>query len=122
MTGANQIFMAGLLIKLLYNEPDLKIVANLGFDYKDVFNFLLGSESSRDLERVAKASFNMDYTDSFYGRNIFNNEIDYGIPDIMGGSMGVDPTPVCRVPATSLPKMWWIICVCKVCLLIRPCF
>jgi len=69
----------------------LKVVANLGFDYKDVYNFLLGLQSSRDLERVVKAGINVDYTDGLNGRNIFNNEIDNGIPDIMGGSMGVDP-------------------------------
>lgn len=88
--GKSDVY-GGFVNQTLYNEPELKIVASLGFDYKDVFNFILGSESSRDLERVAKASFNVDYTDGFNGRNIFNNEIDNGIPDIMGGSMGVDP-------------------------------
>ena len=74
----------------LYNQPDLKIVADLGFDYKNVFNFLSGVESSRDLERVFKTGFNVDYTDNFYGRNIFSDQLSFGIPDIMGGLRAVD--------------------------------
>jgi hemolysin activation/secretion protein len=74
----------------LINGPDFKMVANLGFDYKNVYNFLLGLESSRDRERVLKAGLNMDYADAWRGRNIINNEIDFGIPNIMGGSKAVD--------------------------------
>ena len=74
-----------------YNQPDLKIVGNLGFDYKNVYNFLLGLESSRDLERVFKTGLNVDYTDYLMGRNIINDEIDEGAPGIMGGSIAEDP-------------------------------
>jgi len=40
---------------------------------------------------VAKGGINIDYSDNFYGRNIINDEIDFGIPDIGGGSRAVDP-------------------------------
>ncbi len=75
----------------LVNRPDLKIVTSAGFDYKDVFNFIEGQEISRDRERVAKTSINVDYMDSFFGRNIFNDEIDVGIPEFLGGLDAVDP-------------------------------
>jgi len=87
--GKSDIY-GGFVNQTLYNEPDLKIVSDVGFDYKDVFNFLEGIESSRDLERVAKTGFNVDYNDAFYGRNIVNDEVDFGIPDIFGGSRARD--------------------------------
>ena len=87
--GKSAIYGA-FINQTLVNDPDLKIVANLGFDYKDIFNFLLGVESSRDIERVAKTSFNVDYTDSFYGRNIVNDDLEVGIPDMWGGNRSVD--------------------------------
>ncbi len=77
--------------QLLVNKEDLKVTASGGFDYKDVYNFQLGVESSRDRERVAKGGFNIDYADPWNGRNIFNNETDFGIPNIMGGLRDVDP-------------------------------
>lgn len=88
--GKSDIY-GGFVDQTLVNDPDLKIVADLGFDYKNVYNFLLNVESSRDIERVAKTGFNVDYTDSLYGRNIVNDEIDFGIPDIFGGARAVDP-------------------------------
>src|SRR5262249_47633762 len=66
--GKSDIY-GGFVNQTLVNRPDLKVVANLGFDYKDVYNFLLDIESSRDIERVAKTGFEVDYTDSYWGRN-----------------------------------------------------
>jgi len=76
--------------QVLVNKEDLKITANGGFDYKDVYNFQLGVESSRDRLRIFKAGFNIDYADPWYGRNIFSNETDFGVPNIMGGLKAVD--------------------------------
>lgn len=70
------------------DNVDLNV--SIGFDYKDIFNFQLGNESSRDRLRVAKASFDLDILDNF-GRTIFTNEIDYGIPDMWGGLKRKDP-------------------------------
>ncbi len=39
--GKSDIY-GGFVNQTLDNDPDLKIVADLGFDYKDVYNFLLG--------------------------------------------------------------------------------
>ena len=74
----------------LVNGDNLKITANAGFDYKDVFNFASDNES-RDRLRIAKTGFNMDFTDPFYGRDIINNEFSQGIPNIIGGLNSVDP-------------------------------
>ena len=74
----------------LINGQDLKVTASAGLDYKDVFNYQLGVESSRDRLRVPKFGFNVDYADALNGRNIFNNEIDFGVPNIMGGLRDVD--------------------------------
>ena len=75
----------------LITRQDFKIVLNSGFDYKDVYNFLDGQTTSQDRLRIIKTGFNVDYTDQLCGRNIFNNEIDSGIPGIMGGLRSVDP-------------------------------
>ncbi len=72
------------------SEPDLRITGNLGFDYKNVYNFILDLENSRDIERVTKLGGNIDYMDPFGGRNIINNEINFGIPNIMGANRSVD--------------------------------
>ena len=87
--GKSEIYGA-FINQTLVNDPDLKVVLDLGFDYKNIFSFVLGEESSRDIERVAKTGFNVDYTDRFFGRNIINDEIDFGIPDIMGGNRARD--------------------------------
>lgn len=88
--GKSKLYSA-FVNQTLLNEQNLKVVANAGFDYKDVFNYQLGVESSRDRLRVVKTGINVDYADQFNGRNIFNNEIAFGIPNIMGGMRDVDP-------------------------------
>jgi hemolysin activation/secretion protein len=60
-----------------------------GFEYKDIFNFTLNVEDSRDRTRIARTGFNLDILDN-HGRWIVQNTIDWGIPNIMGGLKGVD--------------------------------
>ena len=74
----------------IYNNNNLKVQFNLGMDYKDVFNFQSGAETSRDRIRIAKLAWNVDYMDPFLGRNILNNEVHFGIPNIMSGLDDVD--------------------------------
>lgn len=74
----------------LLTKDNYRIRGSLGFDYKDVYNYLLGEEDSRDKLRVVKLGLNVDGTDQFYGRNIVNNETSTGIPDFMGGSESID--------------------------------
>lgn len=72
------------LTQSLIEEESIDLSLNVGFDHKDIFNFQLGNETSRDRLRVARAGLDLDLTDKF-GRTIITNEIDFGIPDIMGG-------------------------------------
>ena len=69
----------------LIKKDNLTFNLNFGFDYKDLFNFLLGQVTSRDRLRIAKLGFDFDATDNF-GRTILTNEVGYGIPGIMGGT------------------------------------
>ncbi len=77
-------------IHSIIQKEDFSLNFNLGFDYKDVFNFFLGDETSRDRLRIGKAGVDIDATDKF-GRTIITQEIGYGIPGIMGGLETRDP-------------------------------
>lgn len=72
------------LAQTLINKENINLNFNVGFDYKDSFNFQAGLETSRDRMRVAKASLDLDLTDQ-WGRTIINNEVSKGIPGMMGG-------------------------------------
>lgn len=82
--GKTQIYSI-FVTKPLIDKENLSLNLNLGFDYKDTFNFLLGDESSRDRMRVVKLGLDLDFSDKF-GRNIISNELDFGIPNFMAGS------------------------------------
>ena len=68
----------------LINRENMALNLNCGFDYKDIFNFANGAETSRDRVRIAKLGLDWDLTDRF-GRTLVIAEINYGIPDFMGG-------------------------------------
>ncbi|MBF0331388.1 MAG: ShlB/FhaC/HecB family hemolysin secretion/activation protein [Candidatus Omnitrophica bacterium] len=70
--------------KALLQKTDLDIRYTLGFDYKNIVNFLSGNKTSRDNLRILKNGVDVDYSDN-YGRNILGLEYDAGFPDIMGG-------------------------------------
>lgn len=74
----------------IVEQENLSVTFNMGFDYKDVFNFFLYDETSRDRLRIAKGGLDIDVTDNF-GRTIITQELDYGIPNIMGGLKTKDP-------------------------------
>lgn len=69
----------------LINNENFDLRMTTGFDYKDIRNYLVGLESSRDYLRVVKQGIDLDITDKF-GRTIILSELDIGIPDIMGGT------------------------------------
>lgn len=76
----------------LVKNDDLVFNFNFGFDYKDVYNFLLGDISSQDRLRIAKVGFDFDLTDN-YGRTIITDDFNVGIPSIMGGTKAhLDPS------------------------------
>jgi len=77
----------------IIDEENLSFTLNAGFDYKDIFNFQIGNETSRDRMRIFKGGFDLDASDSLLGggRTIFTNSLDFGVPDMMGGSKAKDP-------------------------------
>ena len=65
---------------------------NFGFDYMDVYDFLGGMILSQDRLRVVKTGFDFDVNDD-WGRTLINDDFNYGIPSIMGGTKAhLDPT------------------------------
>jgi hemolysin activation/secretion protein len=73
----------------LFTKENTSLKLNVGFDYKDIFNFQMGQEISRDRMRVAKLGLEFDASDK-YGRTLFTNEVDVGIPDFMAGLKAKD--------------------------------
>ena len=74
----------------LIHEENVNLDLTFGFDYKNIYNFQAGSTTSRDFLRIVKGGIDYDLTDPF-GRTIIINELDYGIPNIMGGMPKKDP-------------------------------
>ncbi|MFA6282109.1 MAG: ShlB/FhaC/HecB family hemolysin secretion/activation protein [Candidatus Omnitrophota bacterium] len=70
--------------KALFSNNTFDIRYNFGFDYKDIKNYLVGAETSRDEMRVVKNGLDIDVTDKF-GRTIITPELDIGIPHMWGG-------------------------------------
>lgn len=69
--------------KSLIDVDNFNVTINVGFDFKNVTNFQFQRASSEDRLRVSKVGLDFDLTDNF-GRTIFSEEFDYGIPRIMG--------------------------------------
>lgn len=78
------------LIQTLVDTENVNLDFDLGFDYKDVFNFQAGSETSRDRMRVVRLGLDFDATDKL-GRTIINDDFNIGIPNIMSGLKDKDP-------------------------------
>ncbi|MBF0122470.1 MAG: ShlB/FhaC/HecB family hemolysin secretion/activation protein [Candidatus Omnitrophica bacterium] len=76
--------------KALLQKQAFDLRLNGGFDYKDINNYLSGAKNSRDALRIFKAGLDVDGSDS-WGRNIVNTEVDFGVPDIMGGMESKSP-------------------------------
>jgi len=81
--------------KVLVNEQDLDIILNLGYDYKDIKNYLLGMESSEDRLRIVKAGLEIDVSDK-RGRTLITPEFDAGIPRMFGGLASKESTESSR--------------------------
>jgi hemolysin activation/secretion protein len=74
----------------LITKDNFTLGFNIGFDYKDITNYQNEAVTSHDRIRVAKTGLDIDATDNF-GRTIISNELDFGIPEIMGGLSDKDP-------------------------------
>ncbi|MDD4980571.1 MAG: POTRA domain-containing protein [Candidatus Omnitrophica bacterium] len=68
----------------LVDEENFNFNISFGFDYKDIANYQASTITSHDKLRVARFGLDTDLTDNF-GRTVFTNELDFGIPNIMGG-------------------------------------
>ncbi len=70
------------LIKTRASALDLK----LGFDYKDIYEYMLGELASKDKIRVASLGATYNFIDKFQGRNMINLTYHQGIRDLFGGT------------------------------------
>ena len=81
------IYLTHPLIKERAQALDIK----LGFDYKDVYEYLLDSIMSKDNIRVFNLGGTYDFTDRAQGRNIINLTYYQGVRGILGGNGKKDP-------------------------------
>jgi hemolysin activation/secretion protein len=83
--GESQV--AGVYI----NHPIIKtrdkaLDVKIGFDYKDIYDYILGDLRSKDDIRVFNLGMTYNFIDGFYGRNIINLTYYQGVRDILGGN------------------------------------
>lgn len=86
--GNSELFSLFASQSLLDTEK-YNVSLNAGFDIKNVYNYQQGTKTSYDKMRVAKMSVDADLADRF-GRSIFTNGIEVGIPGFMGGLKAKD--------------------------------
>jgi len=86
--GKAQIY--GLFVnKKLMDYDNFDLGMSLGFDYKNIVNYQLQTVTSHDRLRVVKVGLDTDINDRF-GRSLITDELDFGIPNIMGGLASKD--------------------------------
>ena len=71
---------------LIAKKSDRTLEAKLGFDYKDVYDYMLGDMRTKDKIRVFNLGATYDFTDSLYGRNVLNLVWYHGVRYLFGGS------------------------------------
>jgi len=87
--GTTELYSA-FYNRVLHSSDNADVRYTLGFDYKHIHNYLLGTLSSRDDTRVFKNSLDINLADK-WGRTIINPEIDAGVPGMFGGLHYKDP-------------------------------
>lgn len=88
------LYLTHPLIKTRETSLDVKF----GFDYKDVYEYMLDESRSEDNIRVFNLGLTYNVVDKFYGRNVISLTGYQGIRDIFGGS-GENDTDVSRLDA-----------------------
>lgn len=79
--------VAGLyLTHPIIKKRDQALDVKLGFDYKDIFDYMLGDKQSKDNIRMFNLGVTYNFLDGFYGRNIINLTYYQGARNIMGGN------------------------------------
>ena len=76
------LYLTHPLLKTRLHALDLK----LGFDYKDIYEYMLDKLASKDKIRVASLGATYNFIDKFQGRNIINLTYHQGIRDLFGGT------------------------------------
>lgn len=76
------IYLLHPIIKTRKNTLDIRF----GFDYKDVYDYMLDSLRSKDNIRVFNLGMTYDFIDRAKGRNILNLTYHQGVRDFLGGS------------------------------------
>jgi hemolysin activation/secretion protein len=72
-------------------ETDKALDVRAGFDYEDVYDYVLSHTNSKDKIRVFNISATYDFVDSLYGRNILDLTYYQGVRGLFGGSGKNDP-------------------------------
>jgi hemolysin activation/secretion protein len=88
------IYITHPIIKTITGGLDIKV----GFDYKNISQYMLDDLMSKDKIRVINLGLAGNFTDRFYGRNIFNITYYQGIPGLFGGN-SADDSNVSRMNA-----------------------
>ena len=70
----------------LVRTRDTSLDVKLGFDYKDIYEYMLNETQSQDKIRVVNLGLTYNFVDNFSGRNIISFTYDQGIRDIFGGN------------------------------------
>ena len=76
------MYLTHPLIKL----RDKSLTLKAGFDYKDIYDYMLSDLNSKDNIRSANIGITYDFFDTLKGRNIAALTYYQGIPDIFGGA------------------------------------
>ncbi|MBN3037922.1 MAG: ShlB/FhaC/HecB family hemolysin secretion/activation protein [Candidatus Omnitrophica bacterium] len=69
----------------------------VGFDYKDIENYLMGDLDSDDELSIFKAGLNFNHLDSYKGRNLLNSLLSVGVDDLWGAMGSDEPVLASRV-------------------------
>ena len=81
------IYLTHPIIKTRKDTLDIRF----GFDYKDVYDYMLNNLRSEDNIRVFNLGITYDLTDNIQGRNIINLTYHQGVRNLLGGNGKNDP-------------------------------
>lgn len=79
-----------LATRSLIVKPNYEFSVNAGFVYKDSIMYRLGEYLAKDRLRAIMLGLDLDMSDKL-GRTIISNDMEIGIPGIMGGLENKDP-------------------------------
>jgi len=88
--GKSEVYSLGLIHPLIRTRAS-RLDFLLGFDHKDIENYLLGAVNSDDELSIFRAGLTCNHLDSFGGKNIIDSVISVGIDDMLGALNHDDP-------------------------------